>query len=94
MSVLTKENLCLDLEKQNSSSFFDNTEQIRLQALRCSCFALFTTTDSSKEFELGPWASELPSIGTEITNICSPFGISAKELFYNISYQGIISNYI
>jgi hypothetical protein len=36
----------------------------------------------------------VPKIGTAIANICSPFGLSSKELFHNLKFKGIIANYL
>jgi hypothetical protein len=33
-------------------------------------------------------------VGTKVTNVCSPFGISSKELFFNIRYDGHVANYV
>ena len=33
-------------------------------------------------------------IGTSIQNVCCPFGISSKESFFNLKYDGIVANYV
>ena len=33
-------------------------------------------------------------IGEEVTSTCSPFGISSKEVFHQLTYRGIIANYL
>jgi hypothetical protein len=36
----------------------------------------------------------MPQIGDDVTNIACPFGISSKELFHNLTFRGIVANYI
>jgi hypothetical protein len=67
----------------------NSQQDIQAEALRIATFAEFDIYgQSSEQYE------RAPKIGEKITNVCSPFGISSKELFYNLTFRGIVANYI
>ena len=59
------------------------------EALRIATFAEFdSSAQGSEQYE------RAPQIGEKVINVCSPFGISSKELFFNLTFRVIVANYI
>jgi hypothetical protein len=61
-------------------------------ALRNSTFLRFSF--SQKLPLINSIIGSLPPVGSEVVNICCPFGATSKELFFLLEYKGIIANYL
>jgi hypothetical protein len=67
----------------------NSQHDLEAEALRIATFLeLDIAAISSEQYE------RAPAIGEKIINVCSPFGISSKELFFNLTFRGIVANYI
>ena len=71
----------------------DSLADVDLQALRTALFVVLRPRDQKESSDLRVM-EQAPEIGSQVVNVCCPFGISAKELFFNIRYSGVVANYV